>query len=132
MKKMNARVDQDENENRTDKPADDELDEPSFVFLGLDFQLAELRYGVLEVNLTPAGVLVSRVNRRIAELRPGHSMERSPIGQIKSEGKPDFLSHFGRARPLIRPCHCHRNTRNRGRAAYGFDAATSSGCGSAW
>ena len=60
MKKMSARTDQYDNENRTDKPADDELDEPSFVFLGLDFQLAELRCGVLEVNLTPGTVFVSR------------------------------------------------------------------------
>src|SRR5664279_4138107 len=60
MEKMDAGVGQHDNENRTDKPADDELDEPSFVFLGLDFQLAELRYGVLEVNLTPGTAFVSR------------------------------------------------------------------------
>ena len=47
-----------DDENETDKPSDNELDEPSFVFFGLDFQWAELRCGVLQVNL--ATVMCSR------------------------------------------------------------------------
>ena len=38
MEKMNASIRERDNEHETDKSADDELDEPAFVFFGLDFQ----------------------------------------------------------------------------------------------
>jgi hypothetical protein len=50
MKKTHA-CDRERNEkDQTDKPTYDKLDERAFSLCGLDFQLAELRYGVLEVN----------------------------------------------------------------------------------
>jgi len=38
MEKMNAAVRERDHDHETDKSADDELDEPAFVFGGLDFQ----------------------------------------------------------------------------------------------
>lgn len=90
---MDACGDNHYNENGTDKPADDELDESSFVFLGLDFQLAELRCDVLEVNLTAGGRIRSTsLNRRVAELGPGSAAE-PPLIALGGSAEAKFVLH---------------------------------------
>ena len=64
MKNGDSSISKHNDENETDEPSDNELDEPSFVFFGLDFQWAELRCGVLQVNLDPSDML-TRLDRLI-------------------------------------------------------------------
>jgi hypothetical protein len=54
VKKVDACNNERDEKNQTDEPSDDELDEPSFGFFGVGFQLADLRYRVVEVNLARA------------------------------------------------------------------------------
>ncbi len=63
MKKVHASNRERDKKDQPDEPSDDELDERPFVFFGLGFQLAELRYGVPEVNLGRARSLDSRLSR---------------------------------------------------------------------
>jgi hypothetical protein len=62
MKKAHARDRERNEKDQTDKPTDEKLDVRALSFCGLDFQLVELRYGVLEVNL-------GGVDRRLATPR---------------------------------------------------------------
>ena len=58
MKQTEANLNEDYRQDCADESSDDQLDKASFVFFGLDFQLAELRYRGLEVNLTKVSSLL--------------------------------------------------------------------------
>jgi hypothetical protein len=74
MENMESAVNKHDNQDKTDKPSDDELDESPFVFFGLDFQWAELKCRVLEVNLAQIGPLVP-----CFRAQPEHNLSR-PLG----------------------------------------------------
>ena len=103
MKKTHACNRERNEKDQTDKSPDNQLDERAFSFCGLDFQLVDLRYGVLEVNL---------------------GRGRSPISDTSQtqEYKQKLGPAFGGVQhttSTYSPCHCGQNTRNRSLAAVG-------------
>lgn len=83
MEKIDARDGERDEKDQTDEPSHDELDVRPFVFFGLGFQWAELRYRVLEVNLgrpRAPGQRLSRGRERKQELRRTSAVKRNVFG----------------------------------------------------